>query len=107
MTIAIKSLGDGQLDTSKGTLYTAPASTQAIIMTITLSNTSANIVEANLYFKASGGTSRRIIPKDLEIPAKGSAVIDDVQTLEAADIIEGDASIGTTVDYTISGVEEA
>ena len=107
MTVTIKSLGDGQLATSKGTLYTAPASTQTIITTITLSNTSGGAVNVNLYFKASGGTSRGIIPADLEVSAKGLVVMDDVQTLEAADTIEGDASSAATVDYTISGVEEA
>ena len=105
MTVNIKSLGDGQLATSKGALYTCPTSTQAIITTITLSNTSSSTVAVNLYF--SSGTSRRIIPKDTEVEGNGLLVVDDVQTLEAADIIEGDASIGTTVDYTISGVEEA
>ncbi len=107
MAISIRSLADGQLASSKGTLYTCPASTQAIIKTITLVNTSGGIVRVNLYFKASGGTSRRIIPKDLEIEACGLAVMDDEQTLEAADIIEGDATSDTTVDYTISGVEDA
>ena len=106
MTVAIKSLGDGQLATSKGTLYTAPASTQTIVMTINLTNTSTSTVGVNLYFKASGGTSRNIFQVD-EMPAKGTAIMDDVQTLGAADIIEGDASVGTTIDYTISGVEEA
>ncbi len=107
MTINIKSLADGQLATSKGTLYTAPAATQAIVKRITLVNTSNSTVKVNLYFKASGQTSRRITPKDLEIEGNGLAVIDDEQTLEAADIIEGDATFGSTVDYTVSGVENA
>ncbi len=107
MTIAIKSLADGQLGITKATLYTAPAATQTIVKRVTLVNTSSSPVNVNLYFKASGGTSRRITPKDLEIEGNGLAVVDDEQTLEAADIIEGDATFGSTVDFTISGVENA
>ena len=107
MTITIKSLADEQLATTKGTIYTCPASTQAIVKRITLVNTSSSAVKVNLYFKASGGTSRRIIPKDTTIEDSGLLVVDDEQTLEAADILEGDATFGTTVDYTISGVENA
>lgn len=105
MTIKIKSLADGQLTTSKATLYTAPAATQAIVKKIPLVNTSTSTVTVILYFKASGGTSRRILRA--EIPPEGTTVMDDEQTLEAADIIEGEATIGSTVDYTISGVENS
>ncbi len=107
MTIAIKSLADGVLGTTKATLYTAPAATQTIIKKITLVNTSSGPVTVNLYFKATGGTSRRITPKDLEIGGNGLAVMDDELTLEAADIIEGDATAGNTVDFVLSGVENA
>ena len=107
MTIAIKSLADGVLTTTKATLYTAAADTQAIVKKITLVNTSSGPVTVNLYFKATGGTSRRITPKDLEIGGNGLAVMDDELTLEAADIIEGDATAGNTVDFVLSGVENA
>lgn len=103
----IKSLADGQLATSKGTLYTAPSNTQAVVTKISLVNTSGGTVRVNLYFKASGGTSRRIIPKDNELKGGHLLVMDDEQTLEAADIIEGDASSGSTVDYVLSGFENA
>ena len=102
----VKSLGDGQLATSKGTLYTVPAGKQAVITKVSLVNTSGGAVKVNLYFKASGGTSRRIIPKDMEIEGGGLAVMDDEQTMDAADIIEGDAAVGSSIDYTVSGVEQ-
>lgn len=107
MAIGIKSLADGQLAVTKGTIYTTAASTQTIIKTITLVNTAGSTVRVNLYFKATGGTSRRIIPKDTELEAGNLLIMDDEQTLEAADIIEGDASSGTTIDYVVSGVEDA
>ena len=105
MAITIKSLGDGQLAASKGTLYTTPANTQAIVKNIMLINTSSSTVKVNLYLQRDGTNSRRIIPYDMELAGYNSAIVDDELTLEAADLIEGDASAESTVDYTISGVQ--
>lgn len=104
-TFTIKALADGQLPATKGTLYTVPASTNTIIKTITLVNTSGSAVTVNLYLNLSG-TSRRIIPMDLSLGAGELLETDADYTLEAGDLIEGDASSATTVDYTINGVEE-
>ena len=101
----IKSLADGQLATSKGTLHTGATGKTTVITKLTLVNTGSSPVNVNLYFKASGGTSRRIIPKDMEMQGNGYAMIEEGQTLEAGDLIEGDATSATTVDYTLSGVE--
>lgn len=107
MTVSIKSLADGQLANSKGTIYTTPASTQAIVKNIILVNTNTSAETVNLFKKVSGGTSRRVIPKDTLLPAGNSLVMDDLLTLEAADIIEGDTTTAAKVDFVINGVEEA
>ena len=107
MSVNIKSLADGQLANSKAAIYTTPASTQAIVKNIILVNTNTSSETVNLYFKASGGTSRRLIPKDTSLPASNSLVMDNVVTLEAADILEGDTTTASKVDYVINGVEEA
>lgn len=107
MTIEIKSLADGQLGTDKATLYTAAAATQVIIESITLVNTDDSARTVNLYFKASGGTSRRIIPKDLSLAAGAGFTYDNSVTLEAADILEGDASAADVVDFVLNGVENS
>ncbi len=107
MTIAIKSLSDGQLANSKGTIYTAPTTTQAIVKNIKLVNTNTTSENCNLYFKASGGTSRRIIVQDVPIAAKGMLIMNTEITLEAADILEGDAQTASKVDYVVSGVENS
>lgn len=107
--ILIKSLADGQLANSKGEIYPCPAATQAVIKKITLVNTDSSARAVNLYFKASGGTSRRIIPKDYSLAVGALLVLDSfvVETLEAGDILEGDAAAATVVDYVISGVENS
>lgn len=107
MAISIKSLADGQLANSKGTIYTVPASTQAIIKSITLVNTNTTTENINLYFKASGGTSRRVVVQDVPIAAKGLLIMDDEITMEAADTLEGDTTTVSKVDFVISGVEDA
>ena len=105
-TFTIKLLGEGRLASTKGTIYTCPASTQAIIKTISLVNTNSTAEGVNLYIKKSGQTSRRIVPQDSELGIGYLLETDQEYTLEAADIIEGDADTVSKVDYTIHGVEE-
>ena len=106
MGVTVKSLADGQLGVAKATLYTVPGATETIIKTITLVNTDTSARNVNLYVKKSGGTSRRIIPKDCELGINYLLVCDDEFTLGAADVIEGDASVADVVDYVINGVEK-
>ncbi len=109
-SIAIKAQGDGQLAVPKGTIYACPTSTQAIVHSITLVNTNkskSTFVNVNLYLQRDGSNSRRILPTDMELNGRFMAVEDTVLTLEAGDLIEGDASVASTVDYTINGVEES
>ncbi len=103
-TAALKALGDGQLAAAKGTLYTVPGATTAAAK-VTLVNTDASARTINIYVNKTG-TSRRISPKDMNMLA-GASWTSPLQTLEAADLIEGDASAATVVDYTINGFEVA
>lgn len=103
--VAIKSLADGQLAAGKGTIYTTPAATQTIVQSIILVNSHDSALVVNVYFKASGGTSRRISPKDYSLAAGAMMeVLEKPQNLEAADILEGSGGTASKVDYTISGV---
>jgi hypothetical protein len=104
-TFSIKALGEGQLANTKSTIYTVPGSTQTVVKTITLVNATAGALTVNLYLKA-GATSRRICPKDLTLGAGEMLETDRDYTLEDGDLIEGDASSATSIDYTISGIEE-
>lgn len=104
-TFTTKQLAQGQLANAKGTIYTTPALTSTIVKSITLVNTDSSARTVNLYVN-SAGTSRRIIPKDLSLNIGALYEYDIVLTLEAGDLIEGDASAATVVDFIISGVEE-
>jgi len=101
----IKALADGQLPAAPAALYTVPASTFTIIKTITISNTDSVTRTVNLYVNASG-VNRRILPQNMPMPQNYTFLFGDELTLEAGDMIQGDASAAVVVDYTINGVEE-
>lgn len=105
MAVTLIDGGTGQLAASKGTLYTTPGATKAAVK-VTLVNTDSVARTINLYAKKDGSNSRRFSPKDLSVGA-GESWTSPVQTLAAADLIEGDASAATVVDYTINGFEVA
>lgn len=106
--LSIKNLANGQLANSKGTIYTVPAGTDTIVKSIILVNTNTTLEYVNLYFCAAGGTSRRIIPKDYALPANQSVVFETLITMGTeADLIQGDTTTASKVDYVISGVEYA
>ncbi len=108
MTVAIKSIADGQLAATKTTIYTVPTAKKSIITSLTLVNTNSSAETINIYFKSSGGTSRRISPKDYSLAASAMMeVLDKSITLEAADILEGDTTTASQVDYVISGGENS
>lgn len=57
---------DGQLPSSIGDLYTSSAD-GTVVAGISLVNTNTSAEAVNLYLLPSGGTARRIIPKDLSL----------------------------------------
>lgn len=62
---ALKQLADGQLASGIGDIYTADSTD--VVSAITLVNTDSAARTVNLYLTPSGGTARRIIPKDLSL----------------------------------------
>jgi hypothetical protein len=113
MAITVKSLAKATLPGSEGDLYVAPTGKAAIVKSIRLVNTGSGVAVVNLYIRrATGGTSYRIAPKDLNL-AGGSAYIDGSEvTVEglspdsaSSDRIRGYVSSGGPVDYVLSGIE--
>lgn len=107
MAVAVKTLAAGQLPNSKTTLYTVPAATSALL-TITLVATGAASRTMNIYLKRSGGSSRRLLPKDVTMDVGTACYLDHEGrpfALATGDIIEGDASTANEIDYTIDGIE--
>jgi hypothetical protein len=104
--IVCASLADGQLPNAKATIYgPVPAGKIAHISHIVLTNVSGGTLTANLYIKRSGSTSRKILDTyslvahaSVSRPQEESAY-----RLSAGDVIEGDASAATSIDYFIDG----
>jgi len=104
-TFTPKLLANGQLPNAKGTLYTCPAATTALIKTINLVNVSAtDPITINIYVKRT--ISRRIKAKDFPVSIAIEEIIERNIILEAGDLLEGDASAVTSIDYVICGIEQ-
>lgn len=100
-----KILANGQLPAAKGTLYTVPVATRAIIRNVTLAVIANPPQTVVLYVKKSGGTSRKI--GQAELGTDEFAHEEGIETLEAGDEIEGQSTNAASTDYTILGVEQA
>jgi hypothetical protein len=105
MTRTPKVLAEGQLPSSKGTLYTVPANTTVYISMIRMTNTSATTQTVLIYYKP-GSTSR------LQFYVSGVEQYNTVEKsggdiLETGDLIEGYTTTASVVDYVIMGVEES
>jgi len=61
----LKQLGDGQLPSTTGDLYTSDS--VDVVSTIILVNTDSVVRQVNLFMLPSAGTARRILPKDLSL----------------------------------------
>lgn len=106
MPISGIALADGQLLVPAAptpTLYTVPANTTTYVKSIVCTNTGAgqNIV---VLAATRTGVERRLIRVPLE--TNEQLYFDEPITLEAADIIQGEATNGAEVDYVISGAEQ-
>ena len=105
----IKQLADGQLNSSIGDLYTAASAD--VVTSIVLVNTHSASLAVNLYLTPSGGTARRLIPKDLPLVAGGALYFDGKKAvmMDAAgavktgiEVITGEVTDGDKGDITVS-----
>ena len=103
MANTYKKLAQGYLPAATAALYTVPASTSAIIRHIRLVNNDSSSRTAGLYH--DGTTNQERILPTSNIVAGGWAEFDGVITCEAADTIQGVASVASQVSYAIYGVE--
>jgi hypothetical protein len=108
MAFAWASLAQGQLPNAKATLYTSVG--QSAIMGIKLVATDTAAHTVNIYLKKSGGSSRRLIPKDLPMDGDDPDKAAEVEVvnerpieMSAGDVLEGDCDTAAVIDYNITG----
>lgn len=97
-------LADGQVASTKGTLYTVPVSTIAYVYNIRLCNTNAVVQDVDVFLNTSG-TSRQIARISLA-QWESADVLSQPMHLAAGDLIEADTITASAVDYVITGVLE-
>lgn len=104
--MAIGSLADGQLATSKTTIYTVPDLSYACIEFASFFNTNAASQTILLYVKRSGGTSR-VIGRVVLAQNEHAWLVDQAISslrLSAGDIIEAQTTTAEAVDFLICGI---
>ena len=96
------------LGTTASTLYTVPGGTYTTISAMTVTNTSASVVEVTVYLVASGSSAgdsnivfkRNIAPGESRVIGEAIA-----QTLHTGGTIQALASAGTSANMVASGYE--
>ena len=104
MTILGKQLADGQLPAAEGTLYTCPAGNRAFIKSMVFANTAATTETVVIFLQPSGGTSRRLAR--VPISENETLYYNAPLVLDTGDLIRGQSTNVTAVDYTIYGATE-
>jgi hypothetical protein len=106
MAFTAKVLAEGQFANSKGTLYTVPTATKTYVKFFNVWNGNAATQTVRVYLKP-GSTSRQIVTVSLAQNESANIIeLCGSFTLEAADLIEGDTTTASALDYVITGVEE-
>lgn len=103
----IASLADGQVGTSKATIYTVPASTAAVVKSLVFFNTNASSQTLNVYVKRSGSVSRQIHREATMAQYASVNPLSETLFLSAGDVIEADTTTASAVDYFIGGATES
>ncbi len=101
---ALTQLADGQLPDAIGDLYTS-AEDGVALTAMTITNTDSSPRTINIYLTPSGGTARRLLPKDMTLGA-GYSLIFDGQRISVLDINGSTVStITVMLDNTPGGTD--
>ena len=101
-----KQLHQSQITTTAGALYTVPSSHEAIVKYITaVNNDTSTQWFTLLHTTGTPYTAATTIIPAATLPAGGWAEFDGTITMDASDIIGGDAETGAKVTITIYGDE--
>tara|TARA_R100000734_G_C3312984_1_gene104182 strand:+ start:1296 stop:1637 length:342 start_codon:yes stop_codon:yes gene_type:complete len=99
------------LTTSLATVYTVPSSTSVVVLSISLSNTTANSVTADIQIVSDTSDTETnanvYLGKNLPIPSGGTLEImqGNKLVLQTTDVIKAKASAGSSVDILVSIME--
>jgi len=94
-------------NTSNADLYTVPASTEAIVSTLVVSNSTAGEVAFRIFIRDAGATAgtENAIAYDTTLAANSQAAFTLGLTLSATDIITVRSSTGGALAFSAFGSE--
>ena len=109
MANTFKLKNNALMPTSAGTpdtLYTVPSSTTAVLVGLTLANTSASAITATVTITNNDGDNVTLL-KDAPIPTGSSLEMmsGNKIVMEASDILKAYSSAANTLDCTLSLME--
>jgi len=93
--------------TSNATLYTVPSSTEAIVSTITVANTSGQEVSFRVFVVGDGDTAgtQNALAYDAALAANSFTAFSIGLTIGAGDALVVRASTGSTITFQAFGTE--
>jgi len=102
-----KKLGQGVLTgaATQDTIYTVPASTEAIVKLIVIVNTSVSNASVEIWQDDATWADASAILPSIIIEAGGWLELDGPFTLEAAELLKAEGSAASALTYTVYGVE--
>jgi hypothetical protein len=108
MPIVYKVLGQQHpSSTSEVNLYTVPASTDAIVSTMTITNTKSNPVSARVWVRVAGAATSDANNLMYDVPIAANTVVAFTLglTLDATDIVTVRGSSGNHLTFQLFGSE--
>jgi hypothetical protein len=108
MPINYKILGQSHpAGTSETDVYTVPASTQAIVSTLTITNVSGSTANARVWLRVAGASTASVnaILWDVPIASNSVAAFTLGLALAATDVVTVQSSSGSTLTFQLHGSE--
>lgn len=103
---AARLYGPAQPGTTNATLYTSAASTQTIVKSVTLVNTTGTAATITLAINGTSDTAaNHWLLSAYSVPPNGFVHIPVWEVLEATDTIQGKQGTSAAITATISGVK--
>jgi len=105
VTRSAKKLAQSALGTEAAAVYTSPANTVTQVTEIWLANTNTTTARKVAIYAHGTAAGNTLIP-ELEIPAKGTKIVNAKIVLAAAEVFSAKQDTGTDVIITAYGVQE-
>jgi hypothetical protein len=108
MAFVYKTLGQQAPSTTNNVdIYTVPASTEVIVSSILICNTTSTAATFRIFQRIEGATAgtANAIAYDQSIPANSTTSIESKITMNAADVLTVRSGTANSLTFTVNGSE--